>query len=380
MRMCRKTGSVMAIVLALGIIFASCTSAEPASQEGLQTATPRETATTLPLPTPSSTPMPTPTPSPTPVPTPDRTGLAMNLLTGEYIDEEIAHRRPVAVVINNLYKALPQSGIGQAAMYYEVLAESTITRIIAIFQDFDAAKIGPIRSMRHYFLDFALDHDAIFAHHGHSPQGQNALDSLKIDNIEGLRVDGSYYWRDPVRYAIPGMIEHSSFTSAENLWKYINDKTKYRTEKAEDYTGLFEFYEEPTAPVGGKTATKIRVLFAGSYAPVFTYDAETGLYAREEYEEKHIDELTGEQLTVTNVIVQNAVVNNIPGDTEGRRDVILVASGTGTLFTNGVAVSVTWSKASHTAPTVWKDSAGNMLTLNVGQTWVCVTANDPTYE
>ena len=379
MRTSWRTGRKLAIVLAICAALGACGGAEPASLADPHTATPRETAT--PRPTPTSAPTPVPTPIPTPVPTPDLTGLALNRLTGEYINEEIAARRPVAVVINNLIKALPQSGIGQASMYHEVLAEGNITRIIAVFQDFDAAKIGPIRSMRHYFLDFALDHDAIFAHHGRSPQGLSALKNLNIDNIEGLNVDGTYYFRDPARYSIPGMKEHSSYTSAENLWKYINDKAKYRTERAADYTGLFQFYEEPTAPAGGEAAAnKVTVLYAGSFAPFFTYDPETRLYAREEYGEPQIDALTGEQLTVTNVIVQNAKVNFIPGDTEGRRDVLLVAGGTGTLFTNGVAVPVSWSKSSHAAPTVWLDAEGNPLTLNVGKTWVCVTANAPTFE
>ena len=372
-----RIGAAAALALCMALSACGGDTAPAALEKGTETATPRESASPSPKPA-TPAPSPTATPSPTPAPTPDRTGLDRNLLTGEYIDETIAHRRPVAVVINNLIKALPQSGIGQAAMYYEVLSESSITRIIAIFQDFDAEKIGPIRSMRHYFLDFALDHDAIFAHHGHSPQGQTAINTLKIDNIEGLKVDGTYYWRDPARYAIPGMMEHSSYTSAENLWKYIDGKAGYRNTKADGYEGMFAFYDEPTAPKGD-AADVITVPYAGSFKPVFTYDAETKLYAREQYGEPHMDELSGEQLSVTNVLVQNAEVWHIPGDDAGRRDVALVASGTGWLFTNGVVVPVKWSKTSHQSPTVWTDAAGDVLTLNVGKTWVCVTAEQPAY-
>jgi len=334
------------------------------------------------MPSPSPAPLPSPTvaPTPTPEPTPDLTGLARNPLTGAYIDEEVAARRPIAVVINNKYAALPQSGIAQASLYYEVLSEGAITRIIAVFQDFDAAKIGPIRSMRHYFLDFALDHDAIFAHHGHSPQGKAALQNLGINNIEGMYVDGTYYWRDPERKKIPAMYEHSSYTSAENLWSYITDKAKYRTAKAETHTGMFAFYDAPTSPANSTPVMKITINYINSFTPSFTYNAETHLYARTQYGEPHIDEQTGEQLTVTNIIVQNAEVWHIPGDASGRRDVALVASGTGTLYTNGTASPVTWTKTSHQSPTQWFDAQGKPLTLNIGKTWVCVTQNASTVE
>jgi len=363
-------------IIAVCLLCTMLTACDGAITPPVIASTPLASTTPTPQPTASATPIP----AETPAPTPDLTGKAQNVLTGEYIDEEIAARRPVAVVINNLVRALPQSGIGQAAMYHEVLAESSITRIITVFQDFDAEKIGPIRSMRHYFLDFALDHDAIFAHHGRSPQGLAALGNLHIDNIEGLQVDGTYYWRDPARYAIPGMIEHSSYTSAENLWKYINDKAGYRAEKDGSFAGMFSFYAEPTAPADGEPATVVTVPYAGSFRPAFTYNAETGLYARAQYDMPHIDELTGEQLTVTNVLVQNAEVNFIPGDTEGRRDVVLVGSGTGFLFTQGTVIPVAWKKASHASPTEWLDANGNQLSINVGKTWVCVTAMAPVYE
>jgi len=357
------------------VLFSGCGQTAP---ESSSTPTPIRTATPIPTPTPEST--IESIPEPTPEPTPDLTNMSVNLLTGLYIDKAIAARRPVAIVINNLPKALPQSGIGQASMYYEVLSEGSITRIISIFQDFDTAKIGPIRSMRHYFLDFALDHDAIFAHHGHSPQGKSALRSLGIDNIEGLNVDGTYYWRDAVRKNTPGMFEHSSYTSAENLWKYINDKARYRTDKAENYEGMFAFYDTATAPIDGIAATKITVKFTNAFKPVFTYNPETNLYAREQYNGPHIDELTGNQLMVTNILVQNTSVRQIVGDREGRRDVTLVGSGTGMLFTQGTAMSVTWKKTSHQSPTEWFDAQGNKLTLNAGKTWVCVTSETPAFD
>ena len=143
-------------------------------------------------------------------PGPDLTGLAMNPLTGHYIDEDLAWRRPLAVVINNINQALPQSGIAQADVIYEVLAEGGVTRLVAIYKEMDAEKIGPVRSTRHYFLDFALNHDAVLVHHGGSPQGYAAISNMGAANLDGMHIVRAFF-RDPARAAIPRMIEHSSF-------------------------------------------------------------------------------------------------------------------------------------------------------------------------
>lgn len=318
-------------------------------------------------------PKPSPTPSPTPLLTPvtepelDLTGLAVNNLTGCYIGEEVAGRRPVAVVINNLRKALPQSGIAQADLYYEVLAEGDITRIVAIFKEFDSQKIGPVRSTRDYFLDFALDNDAVFVHHGGSPGGYSFISSNRINNIDGMR-DGQAYWRDPVRVAIQGMYEHSSYTNAEKIMEEIGRKG-YRTELKEGYQ-LFDFYDEVSYPGGGTLTNKVTVPFSNSQCPVFVYDYKNNVFKRSQADGSHIDEETGEQLEVTNVIVQQASMKIV--DSEGRRQVKLVADGKGYLITGGQYSAISWKKESHESPTEYFDESGNKLKLNKGKTWICV--------
>lgn len=331
-----------------------------------------------------------PVASPTPTPAkqaerPDLTGKAKNPLSGLYIDEEAAKRRPVAVVINNLEAALPQSGISQADIYYEVLAEADITRIIAIFQDFDSKKIGSIRSARDYFIDFALDHDAIFVHHGQSYIAAAALKNWKIDNINGMNLDGGLsdqftFWRDPERYAIPRMREHSSYSNAEKLLNQIK-AYGYRENKADGYEGMFDFYEAATSPDNnGKSANKITVTYSRSNQCTFEYDTQNKLYYRFEYGNPQIDEETDAQLAVTNVLIQNVEMGFVKNDDAGRRYVELVSSGTGQLFTNGTCSNVTWKKESHHEPTEWFDEKGGKLALNSGKTWVCVIGNEVEYE
>ena len=340
------------------------------------------------LPLASAPPSPLPA-TPTPQPTEDLTGKALNILSGYYIDEAIARRRPVAVVINNIRKSLPQSGISQADLYYEVLAEGDITRIIAIFQDFDSQKIGTVRSARDYFLMFAADHDALFVHFGGSTKAYSDIAALGVNNMDGMRDDG--YWRDPVRFSQPGMYEHSAYTSAEKIWAQM-EKKGYRLEKAEDDTGMFNFYDTFTVPLAQQSGTviappgqrhhSVTIPYAPGKQAAFTYDAEQRNYLRYQFGEPHIDEETGQQLRVDNVLIQLTDMYVISGDDAGRRDVTLVGGGNGVLLTGGAAVPVTWQKASYASPTQWFDQSGKKLTLNKGKTWICVLDKntEPTYD
>ena len=302
----------------------------------------------------------------------DLTGKATSALTGICIDEEDAQRRPVAVVINNLKQALPQSGIGQASLYYEVLAEGDITRIVAIFQEFDSKKIGPIRSTRHYFSHFALDHDAIFTHHGGSDAGFKAIADYKINNLDGRHLDGTAVWRDPSR-----RYEHSAYSNAENLLNAAQERYGYRMETRE-FEPMFDFYEEFTEPTtdADAEANCVTVNFLARTHNVFEYDEQSQLYKKFQNGEEHIDEEMGKQLTVTNVLIQNAAHSAIPNDTEGRIDVKLVGSGTGYLATAGKYIPVNWSKASPNSPTIWTDENGEKLKLNKGKTWVNIVSTN----
>ncbi len=302
-------------------------------------------------------------------------GMAVNPLTGLYIDEAAAKRRPVAVMINNLRAALPQSGISQADIIYETLAEGDITRLLAVFQDFDAEKIGPVRSARHYYLDFAFNHDAIFVHYGGSNQAYAEIANLKVDNLNGLSyLDTIMFWRDAERRKKKGMYEHSVYTSAEKImlgW----EREKYRTEITENLQPMLNFYDEDTTPQGVE-ANKVDLPFTNRITTSFEYNEESGLYNRFQYGGPHIDENNQNQLTTKNIIVQYTEIKHIPGDTEGRRDMKLISQGNGVYITNGKAVPITWRKDSHRSPTEYRDENGQRLLVNKGNTWVIIFPNN----
>lgn len=303
----------------------------------------------------------------------DLTGLGVNPLTGLYIDEEQVNKRPFAVVINNLPKALPQSGIAQADIIYEVLAEGGITRMIAVFKEFDSEKIGSVRSTRSYFLDFAVDNDAIFVHHGGSEQGYADIRKFGYPDLDGMALEGTAFIRDPERKNKPGMYEHSSFTSAAML-KDAADVKGYRTELEDSYEGQFNFYEKEEEMPEGQPAVNITVPFApGSQVGYFEYDEENQVYLRYQNGSPHMDSEIDAQIKVDNIIVQTVSMRVI--DDVGRRDVDLVGSGSGYLITKGQIYEIKWAKTNRTAPTEWFDSEGNKLKISKGKTWICVFQN-----
>ncbi len=295
-----------------------------------------------------------------------------SLLTGLYIDEDIADKRPFAVTINNLPKALPQSGISQADIYYEVLAEGGITRLVAIFQNADATKLGPVRSARDYFLDFALDNDAIYIHHGGSPQAYANLKDLRINNFDGMKEE-RFFFRDSERLKQKGMYEHSSYIDAIKFYNTL-EQSGYRKENSG--SSMFRFSDEPVILKSETQANKITLPFSNEQISVYEYDEENNIYNRFQNSQVHIDELTGEQLSVTNVIVQFTDIKVLPSDDAGRREVKLIGEGKGLYITGGKVVEIKWNKESHSSKTVWTDLDGNILKLNPGKTWINVFSKD----
>ena len=94
--------------------------------------------------------------------------------------------RPIAVMIDNVGSARPQAGLNEAYLVYEIIVEGNLTRLMTVYKDADLEKIGPVRSARHYFLDYALENDAIYVHFGWSPQAQADIGKLRVDNINGM--------------------------------------------------------------------------------------------------------------------------------------------------------------------------------------------------
>lgn len=280
--------------------------------------------------------------------------------------------RPYAVMINNLGTARPlQSGLQDAYIIYEIIVEGGLTRYLALFSDANVERIGSIRSARHYFLDYALENDAIYVHHGQSPQAQSDFSSLGIDRIA---VDESKTgWRDKT---LKVASEHTLFTNTEKLAKGIGSK---RTERKNDF--LLNYSIESlklSTKENAKQANSVSVEYSSSITSSYEYDAENAVYKRSVNGKEHKDYVTGKQYTFKNIIVYDIANNGIAGDTSGRQNISNIGSGTGYYISEGYAVPITWSKSSRSAATIYKYENGDELVVNDGNTFIQIQPKNKT--
>ena len=334
---------------------------------------------------------PTPTPIPTPAPEimiPDWDDFffaeidsrPFSFFTGLREYEENITRRPIAVVINNAFGAHPQSGIAEADIIYEVLAEGRTTRLVAIFQSSIPDKIGPVRSARDHFVDFAFNHDAFFVHHGGSPSGYYRIRRLLGTNaIDGMRFEGTVFWRDRsfpywMETDARRSVEHSSYTGKEHLLEHIYSRgIRERFEGDEAYWPGFglRFGNVPSWLEPMQTdVSRVVIPFANTIYTAFTLDSSTGLYEVSHARGPWIDENTRTQVNVANILVQHTAIHVV--DNEGRRDVRTIGSGTGYLVRDGNVFSARWEKSSHTSPMRWFFEDGTPLVFAPGRTWINV--------
>ncbi len=273
--------------------------------------------------------------------------------------------RPYAVMINNINVARPlQSGLQDAYIIYEIIVEGGITRYMALFLDQDTERIGSIRSARHYFLDYALENDAIYVHHGQSPQAQSDFSRLDVDRIV---VDNSKTgWRDNT---LNVATEHRLFTSIEKLNSGLGN---IRTERDNDLLLNYSIDElDLSSYVGAIPANNVTIKYSGYITNTYEYDSESGVYKRFVNGEEHTDYITKEQYTFKNIItyqVDNYTLND--GENKGRQDIENIGEGTGYYISGGYAVPITWEKSSRTSQTKYYLENGEELVVNDGNTFI----------
>lgn len=309
-------------------------------------------------------------------------GKMQSYLTGEWKDEEVVTRRSMAVMMPNNKKSLPQYGISQASIIYEAPVEGRVSRLMAIFEDYDDLdRIGPVRSSRDYYVYEAMAYDSIYVNWGLAvPYVADLINSDRIDNISqavsGIdkpaaevfdRVDrGSSYSTEYTGYLFP-----DKYTSAVERFGY---ETEYRDtfEQAflfanDGHRAEYTNYPDATEIYPGGTTSN-----SGGYGdakPCFSYNEEDGLYYRSQYGAAQIDEMNGEQLAVSNVIFKVCT-----GDVRDANDYLVFnvhGEGKAYIFTNGKVIEGSWTRTSDYAANKFYDENGNEIVFNQGKTWIC---------
>ncbi len=271
--------------------------------------------------------------------------------------------KPIAVVIDNDGRdSWPHSGLNEAYMIYEMYVEGGVTRLLAFFKGTDTAKIGPIRSVRHYFYDFVFEHDAFFVGFGVSPRAQTDLKNLGVRMMNGILGDESYFWREE-KYKYD---YHSVYTSIKNVKKAMEKKGI--SEKSEET--FLPYNDEMVELTSQNIAKKIVIPYNSIYKVTYEYNEKEKNYKRTMNSSTVHASPDGTLYAPVNIILQEVSNYTIPGDSAGRQDMRTVGSGKGKYITGGKAVDITWQKNSRRAKTVYKTADGKELVLNPGLTFV----------
>lgn len=317
--------------------------------------------------------------------TPPAEGMVRSRLTNEWVDEEVAKTRPIAVMVPNS-KTASQYGLSDASILYECNVEGSMTRLMAVWEDWsNFDKIGNIRSCRDYYLYWAFEWDAIYIHFGGPFYIDELIGREDTQNINCIDYSKASY-RDTAKNSTD-----NAFTSTENIMNAIDHygyPTEYREGYADETHYQFASNAEPnTLEQYSDAITATKIDMSPAY-PVtncyFIYNEETGLYERFQHlsgdsDGPHIDLANNEQLAFKNVLVQNTYF-----EVRDQKGYLAFqchdTTRDGWFFTNGKGIHVTWEKTTDYGATRYYDDNGNEIQLNTGKTMVCILEDGDTFN
>ena len=316
---------------------------------------------------------------------PPTEGMVRSFLSNEWVTEEVANTRPIAVMFPTDKVAQPQYGISNADVLYECMEEGGISRQMGIIQDWaDLEKIGNIRSCRLYYMFWMLEYDAVLVHGGGIYTMAYLFDDPSVNNISGSGESGTgsgapgneHFFRTSDKKA-----PHNMYISNENLVEAM-DSLGYSKEIREKYhdPDHFTFAKNTNTLANGEDATYIDLSKVFPYSkPTLEYNEEEGVYYKTLHGEAQIDAANDEQLKFANVIVQVAQSQNLSNDPNATDYKVFLCHDTtrgGYYFTQGKVIPIRWEKTSDRGATKYYDKDGNEIQLNTGKTYIAISQEE----
>ena len=301
-----------------------------------------------------------------------------NVMTVEVKEEKKVEifqgdNRPVAVMIDNHSDAWPQAGLQKAYMIYEIIVEGGETRLMALFKDKNVEKIGPVRSARHYFIDYAMENDAIYAHFGESPQAESDINRYSINDIDGIAEDGTTFWRVKDKAA-----PHNAVTSMEKLLKSANKK-RYKTTSSKE--SVLKYVTDEINLEDGQDANTVIIPHSTLQVVKYEYDAENKNYKRYARNKEQKDWETKNTITTKNIIItfcDNYTLTD--SENKGRQGIKNIGTFDGYYITNGKAQKIKCIKDKRENQTKYQDLDGKEIKINDGNTFVNICPKDAKVE
>lgn len=351
------TVAVRLAVVALLVIAAACTASPevPSTTPAASAATPGPTPTASPSPT--LVPTPSPSPAPTPVPTPTPVAAVSNGVWIPAEKAELATRHPIAVMIDDQAAARPQSGLAVADVFYQALAEGGIPRYMAIFQVGDPKAVGPVRSARRYYVGWAKEWRALYAHAGGAP---NALAAVRQANRKTLWDADQFRYSTTLYRITQRRAPHNVFSTGKKL-RALGRRLGAKAPFTEPLWTFKDPAELAERPVGGSIVVPYR-----ANRITYRYDREKDRYVRGVSGVKtQRDWTTKAVVAPSNVVVLFMGTGQLRNDALGqanekkhRLDIRYIGTGKALVFRDGEVIKATWSKKKDTAPTRFLYASG----------------------
>lgn len=293
------------------------------------------------------------------------------LLDGVFVNSrEEAFSIPISIMIENLSTVRPQRGLGQASIIYEALAEGGITRFMAVYADTgNMSSVGPVRSSREYFVDWADEYGGVYVHVGGSPAALEHLsgDQTLVD-LNQIGGDQMYFWRDPDIGA-----PHNVFTSSEKMTFAIRDYLGDQPVASFEPWLFKTDVKKEDRPSGDHS---VQIDFSSdSYAVEWKYQRKTNIYVRSNGGEEQIDQLTNEPIMAHTIIVQ-FVTTSLVDQATGRLDLQTEGTGKASIFMDGTRIDGTWKKPDSSVRTKFYTSQGEEIQFNAGVIWIEIVPDD----
>lgn len=315
---------------------------------------------------------------------PPAEGMVRSRITNEWVTEEVDNTRPIAVMMPNTRTAAPY-GISEADVLYECNVEGSITRLMAIFQDWsDFDRLGNVRSSRDYYIYWSFEWDALYIHFGGPFYINDVINRPDTDNIDGL--SSSNFWRAKDT----SNSTDNAYVTTEGILADVQ-KLGYSLEYRDGYSDGKHFQFAPdsqpnTLEQYSDAITADKIDMSPTY-PVtnsyFVYNPDTGLYDRFQHlsgtaDGPHVDLANNKQLSFKNILIQNTYF-----EVRDQKGYLAFqchdTTRDGWYFTNGKGIHVTWKKTADYSPTRYYDDNGDEIQLNTGKTMICIVEDGDSF-
>lgn len=298
-------------------------------------------------------------------------------------------RRPLAVMIENHVDARPESGLGDADIVYEAVAEGGITRFMGIFYCGVAAgdeMFAPVRSARIYFVKLVAEYDALYNHVGGAGRCDDPtvdprakalcfISQNKIKDLDQFGPAGDFKTCHRVtnRTGKEVAYEHTMACFSNELYA-VAEKLGWTNVDAKNVSWTKNFVSWKFKDDTGSQGTTADIKFGfwknqPDYDVEWKYDAPSNSYKRFNGGAIAVDQNTNVQLAAKDVVIEFAKETG-PLDEHQHMYYEDVGTGKMILFQDGKNVTGSWSKASPFARTKFMDDAGKEVQFTPGQIWV----------